>query len=112
MNGLAERVVINFSTDPSPPHKGSNFVQVKLKGTDGKPVAGVEVAATFFMAAMPAMGMAAVRSVATLREKADGVYEGPLDLETGGTWQVTVVVKRGGQTIASEQLSVSATGGM
>ena len=25
--------------------------------------------ATFFMAAMPAMGMAAVRSVATLREK-------------------------------------------
>lgn len=112
MNGPAERVVIDFSTDPSPPHKGSNFVQVKLKGSDGKPVAGAEVTATFFMAAMPAMGMAAIRSVATLREKADGVYEGPLDLETGGTWQVTVVVKRGGQTIAGEQLSVSATGGM
>jgi len=56
--------------------------------------------------------MAAVRSVATLREKGDGVYEGPLNLETSGTWQVTVVAKRGSQTIASKQFSVSATGGM
>ncbi len=38
--------------------------------------------------------------------------EGPLDLETGGTWQVTLVVKRGGQIIASKQLSVSVAGGM
>ena len=45
---------------------------------------------TFFMAAMPAMGMAAVRSEATLHEKGNGVYESPLSLETGGTWQVTV----------------------
>jgi Cu(I)/Ag(I) efflux system membrane fusion protein/cobalt-zinc-cadmium efflux system membrane fusion protein len=112
MNGPAERVTIDFSTDPSPPHKGSNAVRVKLTSADGKPVTGGEVNATFFMAAMPAMGMAAVRSVATLREKGEGVYEGPLDLQTGGTWQVTVVVKRGGQTIASKQLSVSAPGGM
>lgn len=112
MNGPAERVAVDFSTDPSPPHKGSNSVRVKLTSSDGKPVAGAEVTATFFMAAMPAMGMAAVRSEATLHEKGDGVYEGPLNLETGGTWQVTVVVKRGGQTIASKQLSVSAAGGM
>jgi len=56
--------------------------------------------------------MAAVRSVATLHEKGDGVYEGPLDLETSGTWQVTVVAKRGSQTIATKQLNVGATGGM
>ena len=67
---------------------------------------------TFFIAAMPAMGMAAVRAEASLRQKADGVYEGSVHLETGGTWQVTVVVKRGGQRIASKQLNVSATGGM
>ena len=85
---------------------------MKLTSSDGKPVTGAEVTATFFMAAMPAMGMAAVRSVATLREKGDGVYEGPLNLETSGTWQVTVVAKRGSQTIASKQLSVSVTGGM
>jgi multidrug efflux pump subunit AcrA (membrane-fusion protein) len=112
MNGPAERVTIDFSTDPSPPHKGANSVRVKLSSSDGRPVAGAEVTTTFFMAAMPAMGMAAVRSAATLREKGDGIYEGPLELETGGTWQVTVVVKRGGQTVASRQLSVSVTGGM
>lgn len=112
MNGPAERVTVDFGTDPSPPHKGSNTVRAKLTGSDGKPVGGAEVTATFFMAAMPAMGMAAVRSEATLREKGDGVYEGALDLETGGTWQVTLVVKRGGQTIASKQLSVSVAGGM
>ncbi len=112
MNGPAQRIAVDVSTDPSPPHKGVNLVRVKLTGSDSQPVAGAEVTATFFMAAMPAMGMAAVRSVATLREKGDGVYEGPLNLETSGTWQVTVVAKRGSQTIASEQLSVSATGGM
>jgi Cu(I)/Ag(I) efflux system membrane fusion protein/cobalt-zinc-cadmium efflux system membrane fusion protein len=112
INGPAERIAVDFSTDPSPPHKGANSVRVKLTSSDSKPVAGAEVTATFFMAAMPAMGMAAVRSVATLREKGDGVYEGPLNLETSGTWQVTVVVKRGSQTVASKQLSVSATGGM
>jgi RND family efflux transporter MFP subunit len=112
MNGPAERIAVDFSTDPSPPHKGVNSVRVKLTSSDGKPVTGAEVTAIFFMAAMPTMGMAAVRSAATLREKGDGVYEGPLNLETSGTWQVTVVVKRGSQTIASKQLSVSATGGM
>lgn len=112
MNAPTERVAIDFGTDPSPLRKGSNTVHVKLTGSDGKPVTGTEVTVTFFMAAMPAMGMAAVRSEATLHEKGNGVYEGPLSLETGGTWQVTVVVKRGGQTIASKQLSVSVTGGM
>jgi RND family efflux transporter MFP subunit len=112
MNGPAERVTVDFSTDPSPPHKGSNTVRAKLTGPDGKPVVGAEVTAAFFRAAMPAMGMAAVRSGATLHEKGEGVYEGPLDLETGGTWQVTLVAKRGGQTIASKQLSVSVAGGM
>jgi RND family efflux transporter MFP subunit len=112
MNAPAEPVAIDFSTHPSPPHKGSNSVRVKLTNSDGKSVAGAEVTVTFFMAAMPAMGMAAVRSAAVLRDTGDGVYEGPLNLETGGTWQVTIVVKRGDQTIASKQLSVSAPGGM
>jgi Cu(I)/Ag(I) efflux system membrane fusion protein/cobalt-zinc-cadmium efflux system membrane fusion protein len=112
MKGPAERLAIDFSTDPSPPHRGSNLVRVKLRNSDGKPVAGTEVTATFFMAAMPAMGMAAVRSEAKLHEKNDGVYEVSLNLETGGTWRVSVVVKRGGQMISSKQLSVSVTGGM
>jgi YtkA-like len=67
---------------------------------------------TFFMPAMPAMGMAAMRDAATLTDKGKGIYEGPVQLQNGGTWQVTVIVQRGGQTIATKQLSVSATGGM
>jgi len=61
---------------------------------------------------MPAMGMAAVRVGSTLAEKGNGIYQGPVELQTGGTWQVTVTVQRNGQTVASKQLSLTATGGM
>ncbi len=87
-------------------------MRVKLTGSDGKPVTGAQVTATFFMPAMPAMGMAAEHATAALADKGNGLYEGPLQLPSGGTWQVTVTVQRGGQTVATKQLSVSATGGM
>jgi Cu(I)/Ag(I) efflux system membrane fusion protein/cobalt-zinc-cadmium efflux system membrane fusion protein len=64
------------------------------------------------MPAMPAMGMAAMRTPVPLSEKGNGVYEGSGQLENGGTWQVSIVAKKNGQVIASKQLSVSATGGM
>jgi RND family efflux transporter MFP subunit len=112
MNAPAQQIGIDLSTEPDPPRKGANVVRIMLTGADGKPVTGAEVSVTFFMAAMPAMGMAAMRDVATLANRGNGLYEGPLQLQTGGTWQVTVTVQRGGQTIATKQLSVSATGGM
>jgi Cu(I)/Ag(I) efflux system membrane fusion protein/cobalt-zinc-cadmium efflux system membrane fusion protein len=108
----AANVRIDFSTDPSPPGKGANTVRIKLTGTDGKPVQGAQATAVFFMPAMPAMGMAAERDAATLAEKGNGLYEGSVQLSSGGTWQVTVTVQRGGQTIATRQLSVTAAGGM
>ena len=64
------------------------------------------------MPAMPAMGMAAMRIAVTLTDKGDGVYEGSGQLETGGTWQVTIVAKKNGQVITNKQLSVTAAGGM
>ena len=67
---------------------------------------------TFFMPAMPAMGMAAVRMVSNLSDKGGGIYEGSGDLGSGGTWQVTIVAQKNGQTIATKQTSVSAEGGM
>jgi RND family efflux transporter MFP subunit len=112
MNAPAQQIAVDLTTEPQPPHKGTNAVRVKLTGGDGKPITGAQVSAVFFMAAMPAMGMAAMRDVAALADKGGGVYEGPLKLETGGTWQVTVTVQRNGQTVATKQLSVSATGGM
>lgn len=108
----AAQVQIELTTEPSPPRKGANTVRVKITGPDGKPVPGAQVTATFFMPAMPAMGMAAERDAATLSDKGSGFYEGTIQLSTGGTWQVTVTVERGGQTVGAKQLSVSALGGM
>jgi RND family efflux transporter MFP subunit len=112
VNAPTHQIRIELSTDPDPPHKGANAVKVKVTDASGKPVAGAEVSVTFFMAAMPAMGMAATRAVAALTNKSNGLYEGPVQLQTGGTWQITITVQRGGQTIATKQLSASATGGM
>lgn len=101
-----------LSTDPSPPHKGNNVFRVKLTDGSGTPVSGSEVSVTFFMAAMPQMGMAAMRMAVTLSDKGNGVYEGSGKLDSGGTWQVTILAKKNGQVVASKQLSVNATGGM
>jgi Cu(I)/Ag(I) efflux system membrane fusion protein/cobalt-zinc-cadmium efflux system membrane fusion protein len=108
----AQQIHIDFGTEPSPPRNGANTVRVRLTGSDGKPIAAAQVTVTFFMPAMPAMGMAASRAAATPADKGNGLYEGPLQLESGGTWKVTVTVQRGGQTVATKQLSVDATGGM
>jgi Cu(I)/Ag(I) efflux system membrane fusion protein/cobalt-zinc-cadmium efflux system membrane fusion protein len=107
-----QQIRIEMSTAPSPPRKGVNTVRVQLRGPDGKPVTGVQVTATFSMAAMPAMGMAATRSAAALADTGNGLYEGSVKLESGGTWRVSVIVERGGQTLSTKQLSLSATGGM
>ena len=105
-------VAIDFTTDPNPAHKGSNTFHVKLTGANGQPVAGAQVAVTFFMAAMPAMGMGAMNTTTQLTQRSPGFYDGTSELESGGTWQVTVTVKQGGQTIATKQLRVNAEGGM
>ncbi|MFP5277905.1 MAG: FixH family protein [Acidobacteriota bacterium] len=105
-------VAIAFSTSPATPRKGSNTIRVQLTAGDGKPVTGAQVEVTFFMAAMPAMGMAAEHASAVLTDQGNGTYRAPIQLPAGGTYQVTVTVRRGGQTIASQQLSADATGGM
>jgi RND family efflux transporter MFP subunit len=108
----APKAIAELTSDPSPPHKGSNVFRVKLSDSSGAPISGAEVSVTFFMPAMPAMGMAAMRIPVTLSEKGAGMYEGSGQLEGGGTWQVTIVARKDGQTIATKQLSVNATGGM
>jgi Cu(I)/Ag(I) efflux system membrane fusion protein/cobalt-zinc-cadmium efflux system membrane fusion protein len=107
-----EQIKIEMTTVPSTLQKGKNTVRFKLTGADGKPVDGVQVSAMFFIPAMPAMGMAAERATAALSARGQGNYEGPLDLGSGGTWQVTVTVQRAGATIATTTLTVDATGGM
>jgi RND family efflux transporter MFP subunit len=101
-----------LTTDPNPPHKGNNIVRIKLTGQDGKPIAGANVTVTFYMAAMPAMGMAAMKTVVNATDQGGGMYEGKGDLGSGGTWQVTIRAQQNRQTIATKQLTVNATGGM
>jgi Cu(I)/Ag(I) efflux system membrane fusion protein/cobalt-zinc-cadmium efflux system membrane fusion protein len=108
----AAPVNVDFGTDPDPPQKGSNVFRVKLTGANGTPTTGAEVTVTFYMAAMPAMGMAAMNTTAKLTDKGNGLYEGSGSLGSGGTWQVTISVQKNGKVIATKQLSVNATGGM
>ena len=101
-----------LTTDPSPPRKGSNVFRVRLTGANGAPVSGAQVNVTFFMPAMPAMGMSAMKNTVDLTDKGNGIYEGKGELGSGGTWQVTIVARQNGTVIVSKQLSVNATGGM
>lgn len=108
----AAQASIEFTSDPSPPHKGDNTFRVTLKNASGAPISGAQVTVTFFMPAMPAMGMAAMRIVANLSDKGGGMYEGAGKLESGGTWQVTILAQKNGQTIAAKSISLNAEGGM
>src|ERR1700688_2515301 len=51
-----------LTSEPNPPNKGSNVFRVRLTDASGSPISGAEVSVTFFMPAMPAMGMAAMRT--------------------------------------------------
>src|SRR5258708_6060726 len=113
MNPPAEKqATVEVTTEPSPPHKGSNTVRVKLTSGDGKPITGAQVTVTFFMPAMQEMGMAAMKTVVHASDTVGGRYEGDGDLGSGGTWQVTVTATQNGQVIVSKHLTLNATGGM
>jgi len=113
MNAPAQQQAnVELTTDPQPPHKGANIVRVKLTAQDGKPIPGTNVTVTFYMAAMPAMGMSVMKTDINATDKGGGMYEGKGDLGSGGTWQVTIRAQQNGQTIASKRFTVNATGGM
>ena len=114
MNGPAahSEAQIAFSTDPSTPHKGRNEYRVKLTAPDGSPITGAQVSVRSFMPAMPQMGMAAMNLVTQLDEKGGGMYEGQVNLDSGGTWQITVTATKSGTVLAAKQLSINAEGGM
>jgi membrane fusion protein, copper/silver efflux system len=114
MNAEGAQVAANldFSTEPSTPHEGMNLYRVRLMAGGGSPISGAQITVRSFIPAMPQMGMAAMNVVTPLTEKSAGVYEGQVNLETGGTWQVTVTATKNGAIIAMKQLSLNAEGGM
>lgn len=102
---------IDLTTEPDPPRKGGNIIRVMLEDEHGLPVPGAQVTATFDMAAMPAMGMSALRVPIRLTDKGNGLYQGSGELQSGGTWQVTILAKKNDRVLADKQLSLNATGG-
>jgi hypothetical protein len=58
------------------------------------------------------MAMAAMNVVTPLAEKGNGVYEGQVTLESGGTWKIAVTALRNGTPLATKQLSLQVQGGM
>jgi Cu(I)/Ag(I) efflux system membrane fusion protein/cobalt-zinc-cadmium efflux system membrane fusion protein len=108
----APEVNMELTSDPSPPHRGSNIFRVKLTGGNGTPITGAQVTTTFYLPAMPAMGMSAMKVTVNCSDKGGGLYEGTGDLGSGGTWQVTTTVQQNGRPAMTKQLTVNATGGM
>jgi Cu(I)/Ag(I) efflux system membrane fusion protein/cobalt-zinc-cadmium efflux system membrane fusion protein len=106
------QVNIEFTSDPNPLVRGHNKVIVTLRDSKGAPISGAQITVSFYMAAMPAMGMAAMRAQGTADDRGNGAYAASIELPSGGTWGLTIVASKGGNTIATKQLDVSASGSM
>ena len=103
---------LELTTQPDPPRKGNNIFRVKLTDKTGSPIAGAQVNVTFFMPAMPAMGMAAMKTSVDLTDKGGGLYEGAGELGSGGSWQVTLTAQQNGRVLGRRHFTVNAEGGM
>jgi len=99
---------IQFRSDPTPPRMRGTNLFVTLTDAAGNAIPDASVRAVFFMPAMPAMGMAAMRTEAPLTSGGGGVYQGQIRLQSPGTWQVTITAERGGTLLGTQQLSVTA----
>ena len=104
----ASQMQIQFRSDPTPPRMQGTNLFVTLTDSNGNPISNASVQVVFFMAAMPAMGMAAMQNVAQLNSGGEGSYQGQIRLQSPGTWQVTITAERGGAILGRQQLSVTA----
>jgi Cu(I)/Ag(I) efflux system membrane fusion protein/cobalt-zinc-cadmium efflux system membrane fusion protein len=108
----AQSATIEMKTEPSPPRRGENNITFVLRDSLGTPIDGANVSVVFYMAPMPAMGMAAMRRVATATGRGNGTYTATISLDSGGGWQVSVSATKAGQQVATLQTNLSASGGM
>jgi RND family efflux transporter MFP subunit len=107
----ATQAKLELTTQPDPPRKGNNIFRVKLTDDAGSPMSGAQVNVTFFMPAMPAMGMAAMKASLQLTDKGGGQYEGAGELGSAGTWQVTLTAQKNGRVIGTRHFTLNAEGG-
>jgi len=103
---------IEFSSDPNPLARGHDKALVTLRDSKGAPISGAQVTLSFYMAAMPAMGMAAMRAQGTGQDMGNGKYVASIELPSGGTWSLTITASKDGRTIATKEMNVSVSGSM
>jgi Cu(I)/Ag(I) efflux system membrane fusion protein/cobalt-zinc-cadmium efflux system membrane fusion protein len=106
--GAVDGVHVRFGTEPSPPAKGENIVQVTVAKADGSPLTGGTVTVVFSMPAMPSMNMPAMRSHADLTHEGGGRYRGTGQLSMAGTWSVAITVVDGSKELATRHTSIVA----
>jgi len=103
---------IEFTSDPNPLVRGHNKVIVTLRDSKGAAISGAQLTVSFYMAAMPAMGMAAMRAQSAAEDQGNGTYAANIELPSGGTWSLTITASKNGHPIATKQVDVSASGSM
>jgi RND family efflux transporter MFP subunit len=94
---------IDFHSDADPMKTGAdNLFHVKLTDASGKPISDARVTVTFIMPAMPAMGMAEMKSTFDLPWMAEHqMYMGKGQPPMAGSWTVLVEARKNGSVIAS-----------
>ena len=98
---------ITLRTNPDPVRTGENTFEVMVM-QDGKPVTDATVSTEFYMAAMPSMNMPEMRTKTDLTHVGNGMYRGNGQVTMAGNWDVTVMVRRGGQEIGSRKVTLTA----
>src|SRR3989442_14232749 len=107
-SGRGTQLDITLQSKPDPPKAGENQFEATVKKSAATPIDDAQVTVQFFMAAMPPMNMAAMRSEVKLLPVGGGVYRGTGNVMIAGRWDVTVSVTRNGQRLGSKQMTVVA----
>lgn len=98
---------IELATKPKAPVVGKNTLVVTVRDPSGTPVTDAGVAITYGMP--PMRGMAAgMKLEAEAKHRANGEYEAEAQLAMAGSWNVTIVVTRGGENLGTATFSLAA----
>jgi RND family efflux transporter MFP subunit len=93
---VAPPLTFAMTVNPDPPHSGDNDIEIYLTNADGSPVTDAELDIRASMAAMPSMGMPAMRTHTRLDHITAGRYGGRMSVSMAGTWDIFATAVRQG----------------
>jgi RND family efflux transporter MFP subunit len=98
---------IELATKPKTPVVGKNTLVVTVRDPSGTPVTDARVAITYGMPPMRGMP-AGMKLDAEAKHRANGEYDAEAQLAMAGSWNVTIVVTRGGETLGTATFNLAA----